>query len=250
MWASSSASWVAQSSDTARASRSSSACSAGESGSGSAATNRVTVSVPQVTGVESPTPRGSHPTRSNRRAIPGLKGSSSTSSTPEPPGPPGLATMVPIRSSAGPAAVRRATASSIVAPSGRDQSSGTTRVAQLRSGSFGSSSHDAHRSGAGRHRAGSPAVDGSAGWRSASWSGTSSDPRPDAALDGRGSESRRGIGSRAPLHVVDDATRTVARTTARATTRRGWRRRGIGSLYGWGHRAPTRGPATAVVFSG
>ncbi len=242
MWASSSASWVAQSSDTARASRSSSACSAGESGSGSAATNSVTVSVPQVTGVESPTPRGSQPTRSNRRAILGLKGSSSTSSTPEPPGPPGLATIVPIRSSAGPVAARRATARSIVAPSGRDQSSGTTRVAQLRSGSFGSSSHGAHRSGAGRHPLGRSIDEASTGTGSASAPG----------IDGRGSESTWASGAREPAPPQDDPAASnpaVARRMS-AAGRRQRRRRSIGPLYERLGGTPPRAPVPVVVSSG
>src|SRR3569833_4263183 len=70
-------------------------------------------------------PRGSKLTRSKRAATAAGTGLAFTRlRTPELPGPPGMRTRVPIRL-AGSVALRRATATSMWSPPGRDQSTGT-----------------------------------------------------------------------------------------------------------------------------
>ena len=87
-------------------------------------------STSQSIAVLAPTPRGSNETRSNRSVSSGgiTAATLVRNSMPDPPGPPGLNTSEPMRRSSS-AVAARATAMSIVSPSGAEWSSGTTSVA-------------------------------------------------------------------------------------------------------------------------
>ena len=117
------------------------------------------ISMSQSTAVLAPTPRGSKPTRSNvrrsRRAR--RRAADERNSIPDPPGPPGLNTSEPIRSS-GSAAGTRASAMSIVAPSGSSWSSGTSSVAHSSSTPMSAARRRTRPSRASRRRAQRPTV--------------------------------------------------------------------------------------------